>query len=593
MRCIIHLFLLNNIVNIFLFCRNQHEFKQCNIKPGDDIEFKTHGEIKDKLQTLSKKEFAFEIQYFPSIQSSLVVIFPSDELIVSHPKKHFVIAPRKHEVVRKIEPQWQDKSLQEKLFNLMNKHHTYAVVLPVESDKDCLFKNHQIFGYFTWDGMIALKSNKNVEESDIAKSRWQRIQRQCPQIKVLQGKGLKNIIQQSERELAESQLHGLLVHLHLNGDFDVELLDDHHISQSNLFIWLLLENKSGHLQLKECCLVTNSYMWLTFKDISCKHDEFTSNPYNINSGNLDKYYNNKNCYDVDKNTRRSHVSINQLCELDAILNQEIIKPLFNIENIPLSRTIFLAGGTWILNSYYSLRYNSTCFNYNDYGFMRLYSHYHDNYHSTFEQYHKKKEKFVGLLRFMNVSKKSVNIDNKAMHQLVSQIKHRRSISHYWCPSALSLKYLSQQERNEMVQYLEELMNIVKFPRLEQNIPLFDVLQYLNKYYSEYVNNQCIWSLYHGSKMVTVSLDVLGNQFGHDLFFEHCFELIIVMQPKWNTSQACVMYIQDCAIVCSEFVTMIQLYKHSSKQAVVVCGESDCYVLVLRRMPPKVIIHNKK
>ena len=188
---------------------DEHDFKQSNTKPTSEVKFHTHHDIIDELKRGIKKEFMFEMDYFQYVQSNLVVIFPSEDLLNSHSSKHFMVAPRKHDKIRAIEPKWQDKQLQATIFNLITHDQIFALLIPIDVNKDCLFKNHQLFPYFTLDSMIASKLNA-PESLNVAKTRWKYLIDQSDTITILQENGLKNMIDATTKKLIDSKLCGVL-----------------------------------------------------------------------------------------------------------------------------------------------------------------------------------------------------------------------------------------------------------------------------------------------------------------------------------------------------------------------------------------------
>ena len=556
----------------------KHEFKQSGEKPTSDVKFQTHHDILADLKSKYKTEFSFEIDYFDNVKSNLAVIFPSEDLRNPDNSTHFIVTPRKHEKIRKIEPKWQDKQLQGTILNLLTKDKVFAVMIPIDDDKDCLFKNHHLFPYFTCDSIISTKLS-------VERSRGKFMTEILKTFEVLQENGLPNIIKSSTNKFQSSNLRAILVHLYLSGDFDVIVLNEEHIERSNLFVWFLLEYSESQPTLKECCLITNSYMWLTFKDISQKHDIQESEPYNINANIHHKYYQNEKCIVMDDNVRTSHVAINQLCELDAILHQ-LVTPLFNIDQVPSSITMELAPATWILNTYYMFRFGNQCFDCNNYGFYRLYSHFYDNCHTNFEKLQNRDERFVGLLHFMEISKTTLSTTNLSIPKL--------SIStniHYWCLENVAWNHWSESERQTINKHVRRLQKKITYQNLKVNKELYGFMQQLRNLYGKYLMNQYIYSLYYVQSMKIIPLTVLPTKDGFELYFEDGFELIVVIQPQTKTTQACMVYVQECAVVCTECVTLIQLHKHHSKQAVVVCVGLPCFVLILRRLPPRVLNMN--
>ena len=160
--------------------------------------------------------------------------------------------------------------------------------------------------------------------------------------------------------------------------------------------------------------------------------------------------------------------------------------------------------------------------------------------------------------------------------------------HYWCSENESWNHWPASERQTITNYVRSLQNKIKFQLLKENKPLYMFMQQLRLKYSNYITNHYIYSLYYVDAMQIIPLRVLSNQFGNNLYFEEGFELLVVIQPQWNENEACIVYVQECAVVCSGCITLIQLHKHQSKQAVVVCVGLPCFVLILRRLPVKVV-----
>ena len=484
-----------------------HEFKQSHAKPTSEEEFFTHHDIIDQIKSKYKTEFGFDIDYFDTVKSNLVVIFPSEDAVNPHNSRHFVVAPGKHEKIRQIESKWQDKQLQGKMLNLLTKHEVFAVMILIDEDQGCLFKNHQLFPYFTCDSTIATKLS-------IDRSRGKFMTHTLNTFEILQENGLHNLIESSTNKLQSSNTRAILVHLFLTGDFDVVLLKDEHIEKSNLFISFLIDYSESQPTLKECCLITNSYMWLTFKDISQKHDINESEPYNINSNMYNKYYQNQNCVVMDDNIRTSHVSINQLCELDAILYQ-LVTPLFNIDKLPSSITMKLAPGTWILNTYYVNRFGKHCIDCNNYGFYKLYSHFYDNYYSNFDKFKQRNARFVGLLKFMEISQTTLANTNISIPKLSISTS-----AHYWCCENVAWNHWTQSERETINTHVCKLQKVIKFVNLTNNEPLYAFMQQLRKMYFKYLINHYIYSFYYVQSMKIIPLNVLSTDFGYELYFEH-------------------------------------------------------------------------
>ena len=557
-------------------CTQKHEFKQSDAKPTSEVKFHTHHDIIDDLKSGLGKEFLFEEHYFNHVKSNLAVIFPGEDILNPHDSRHFIVAPRKQEKIRQVESKWQDKQLQGKIFNLLTNDTVYAVMIPIDDQKDALFKNHELFPYFTCDSMITAKLGVERCRRKFMKDRLNTIE-------ILQENGLKNTINTSTKRLPQSKLRAILVHLHLNDDFDVVVLKDKHIEKSNLFIWFLIDFGGRDPILKEYCLVTNCYMWLTFKDISCKHDIQESEPYNmINSSLGNQHYQNTKCMLMDENVRTSHVAINQLCELDALLHQ-LVQKLFDIEQIPSTITMKLAPATWVLNTYYWSRFGKHCLECDKHGFYKLYSHYYDNYHSSFEKYQKRDERFVGLLQFMQISQATLSTTNIQLPKLSTFTS-----AHYWCCENASWNHWPVSDRQTINKYVQKLQKMVQYVDLKHNEALYGFMQQLRKVYFKYITNHYIYSLYYVKSMKIIPLKILTKQFGYDVHFEDGFELIVVIQPQLHTNEACIVYVQECAVVCHDCISLIQLHNHQSKEAVVVCVGLPCFVVILRRLPPKVL-----
>ena len=565
-------------------------FKQKRLKIPSDTEFKTHSELVKNLRHGDAKIRLSNLDdKFQSVTTSIAVVCPCESWIInpqiihSYFNTHFIVAPRNNTQISPIESKWQDQELLQCRQSLTNDSNLVVSMISLESQS--LFDNTPIFPYFTWDAEIRKHHGMGVCPK---KFRIQ-VLSQFKNNQIVNIKGLTSLttaVSKFAQSIHHDSFIACIVHLRLDKDYNVHVMDqctrEQVLCNSNLCLWFLFDKDT----VKESLVIINSYKWLTLQDISLKHQPKASQHFNLNEVN--KYYNHEQTFNVDKQTRISHVAANQLLELDAIWSQ-YISSVFKCTKRGMNSTLTHAAKYLTINSYYQnylqIKLHNSCFN-----FEQLYIHHWDVPKNMQEQYDHTLSHFTPLFVETGIFRTKIKFQkNCPIKQQYDKIQKcdkydSKFKCHLWLPDNLHFEYLKLPKKQQMVKYMQNLQQDYPLPTLRDFFELNGLMNILGDLYPQYIHNQWLMSVYMGIENKRYNLHTV-DELGPTLYFNEGFSSIVIVGGHHS-----LLIVNDCTLIIDSDLEIIQVREHMSGSKGLIRlqgGRAGRLILVLRRIP---IVH---
>ena len=379
-------------------------FVQSKETPPSHVKFKTHEKIHHEVV---KEAHKFIVEEKTDVISRLIVVGSGSEWTFSRPdlsqykSTHFVVAPpHTASIIRPIPIEYRDTDLVETMHNMASDASLLVLMIRVSNLSATLWDNQSLLPYFTWDDEVCKLSLPHTSASTYRTQ----IAQSCNNFEYKRIKGLKQLKQAALGYLKQSPSDKAVlcfIHLRLNQIYNVIVgdNDDTIVGSSNLFPVFSFDHDGI---LLETLIVLNIHKWMTLLDVSVKHDPIESSPYNLNSNHgLHSHYTWN--VEVNGDTRVSHVTLNQLFELDALWEEYVCK-VFDIKGLIISKTLRNASKHFVINTFCNKHFNSCfeCMSEME-GFQRLYYQFGDTYFSRVTRYRLSKQKFINNYIFTGVS----------------------------------------------------------------------------------------------------------------------------------------------------------------------------------------------
>ena len=534
-----------------------------------------HTELQSKWQEEVRKHWE---KYVPTItnteESSLVVVFPNDQWLANENKeiKPFLYAPRKNAQVESIDSKWQDKRLEEFMYQLW--HNTALTALVLRSGK-----NSAVFEEYPELHLYCLMNSKPNDGS--IKTKRQDIINGMRNIKFVDLKGLKDISNNSENM-------GYLIHLQLDRDF-TPIIPVDPINDSNYFVWLSFD--AGGV-VSESILVTSFYVWNTFMDIAWKHDRILSKEYNLNIDIIDDYYNGAHQVEMKSNERVSHVTPNQMIEMDTLWNN-FTRHKWQVKSGVTSVSLDRAVGVLVANRHYE-RWIDKYFPINKFGFEKVFTHYYDRWKSFTQRYQASKQTYKPLFVGLKVSCNRDllrNIAPKWAERIVDAfVQLRGSCGHIWLPKYLDYSNMRDDIKEKIMQYMKDLQKDFQLQQTSDVEHINSLCEAMQECLPQYLSNKWCLSLYRGNQCAHISRLYI-DEFKPRLCFGNGFELLLVYQDN----KFPLVFVDSFMWQCQSSCTAIQFHSRGDlkniHKGIRVKGYNDSTVVALFRVVP--VVHSEK